>query len=115
MYFKAQNYLGVLYNAGAGAEKNDLIALYWFDRAADNGFEAAKPDHDGIINAHRNKLSEDAFAECMEQIAHRCDAGSADIPKPPERAAYWRRIAQEARSTDDMQTGENPIIGDGCL
>ncbi len=96
---KAQNYLGVLYNAGAGAEKNDLIALYWFDRAADNGFEAAKPDRDGIFNAYRNTLSEDAFAECMEQIACWCDAGSADIPRTPEKAAYWHRIAQEARGT----------------
>ena len=33
----SQNYLAVLFNAGAGIEKNDLASLYWFDKAVDNG------------------------------------------------------------------------------
>lgn len=92
---QAQNYLGVLYNAGAGVEKNDLISLYWFDRAADNGFEAAKPDRDGLFNAYRNTLSEDELVEYMEQIARWCDVGSADVPKTPEKVDYWHRIAND--------------------
>lgn len=32
---KAQNMLAVLYNTGNGVKQNDLVALYWFDRAVD--------------------------------------------------------------------------------
>lgn len=94
---EGQNYLGVLYNAGAGVEKNDLISLYWFDRAADNGFQAAKTDRDGLFNAYRNILSADEFVEYMERIAHWCDTGSADVPKTAEKVDYWHRIVREAR------------------
>lgn len=101
---QAQNYLGVLYNAGAGVEKNDLISLYWFDRATGNGFEASKPDRDGILNAYRNTLSADEFVEYMERIAHWCEVGSKDIPKTPEKMDYWHRVAQEARAADKVST-----------
>lgn len=101
---QAQNYLGVLYNAGAGVEKNDLIALYWFDRATDNGFEAAKPDRDGLFNAYRNTLSEEEFVEYMERLARWCEAGSADIPMTPEKVDYWHSIAQEAKGADIVST-----------
>lgn len=101
---QAQNYLAVLYNAGAGVEKNDLISLYWFDRAADNGFEAAKPDRDGLLSAYRNTLTEDEFIEYMERIARWCEAGSTDIPIIPDKADYWHRIAQEARTTGTAST-----------
>lgn len=99
---KAQNYLGVLYNAGTGVEKNDLISLYWFDRATDSGFEAAKPDREGLFNSYRKTLSEDELVVYMERIARWCDVGTADIPKTPEKADYWRRIAQEVRGTNTV-------------
>jgi len=93
---QAQNYLGVLYNAGIGVEKNDLISLYWFDRATDNNFEAAKPDRDGLFNAYRDTLSEEEFVEYMKLIAHWCEVGTEDIPKMPSKVDYWYRVAHEA-------------------
>lgn len=47
----------ILYNAGSGVPKNDLISLYWFDRASDNGITEAKADRNGILNAYRSSLS----------------------------------------------------------
>ena len=49
----AQYYLAVLYNAGSGVEQDDLAALYWLDRAADNGIEEAIADRDGMLDAWR--------------------------------------------------------------
>ena len=93
---QAQNYLGVLYNAGIGVNKNDLVSLYWFDRATDNGFEASKPDREGLFNAYRNTLSEDEFVEYMKRVAHWCEVGTEDIPKTPDKVDYWYRVADEA-------------------
>lgn len=89
----SQNYLGVLYNAGAGVEKNDLVSLYWFDRAADHGIEAAKTDRDGILNAYRNSLSACDFKEQMKILAGFCGAGTADIPRDERKAALWEQQA----------------------
>ena len=40
---EAQNCLGLIYNAGDGVRRSDLVSLYWFDRAADrvHGLHAA--------------------------------------------------------------------------
>ena len=92
---QAQNVLGVLYNAGSGVPKNDLISLYWFDRAADHGIAAARTDRDGILNAYRSSLSAEEFSEYMEQLACWCREGSADVPKMPERAERWHSFAQQ--------------------
>ena len=92
---QAQNVLGVLYNAGSGVPKNDLISLYWFDRAADHGIAAARTDRDGILNAYRSSLSAEEFSEYMEQLACWCRKGSANAPKMPERAEHWHRLAQQ--------------------
>lgn len=105
---EAQNYLGVLYNAGAGVEKSDLISLYWFDCAASNGFETAQTDRDGLFNAYRSILSADEFVEYMERIAVWCEVGSADVPKTLEKVDYWRQIAQKAKGTDTFST-DHPV------
>lgn len=94
-YGQAQNYLGVLYNAGIGVEKNDLISLYWFDRATDNGFEASRQDRDGLFNAYLNTLSEDEFVEYMEHIARWCEIGTEDIPRTLDKVEYWHRVAHK--------------------
>lgn len=109
---EAQNYLGVLYNAGAGVEQNDLISLYWFDRAADNGIAVAKTDRDGLLDAFRRALRPNEFTEYMEQLAHWCDVGSADVPKTPGKAEDWRRIAKThsapiAVSADEPENSAN--------
>jgi len=51
----SQNYLAVLYNAGAGLEQDDLAALYWFDRAADNGVEVWQTARERILGIKHGK------------------------------------------------------------
>lgn len=104
---KAQNTLGVLYNAGAGVEKNDLVSLYWFDRAADNGIAEAKTDRDGILHAYRSSLSAEEFSEYMERLACWCQEGTGDVPQTPEKVDGWRGIAQQT-GTAEPPAEENP-------
>lgn len=99
---EAQNALGVLYNSGLGVESNDLISLYWFDRATDNGLEKSKTDRDGLLNAYRNTLSQQEFAEYMELVACWCETGTEDVPRTPDKAEYWRRIAQTAKAGNEV-------------
>lgn len=87
---ESQNYLAVLYNLGAGLEKDDIAAMYWFDRAADNGVEAAKKDRDGILNAYFENSSPEEFFDIMEILAKACSNGTIDIPQDYEKAKYWR-------------------------
>lgn len=94
---RSQNILGVLYNAGAGVEKDDLHALYWFDRAAGHGVEAAATDRDGIFNAYRSNFSREDFLEQLEILAASCAAGTADIPKDAKKAVYWQNIYWKAK------------------
>jgi len=88
---ESQNYLAVLYNAGAGLEHDDLAALYWFDRAADNGVKASKKDRDGILNAYFTNNSPEKFFDIMETLAKACVNGTPDIPQDNGKAQYWRR------------------------
>lgn len=90
----SQNYLGVLYNLGGGVRKNDLAALYWFDRAVDNGAEVARRDRDGILNAYRANLSADEFRREMLELSGWCAEGTEDIPKDAAKAARWRETAE---------------------
>lgn len=90
----SQNYLAVLYNAGAGVEKDDLAALYWFDRAVDNGCDAAKRDRIGIFHAYKDNNSPAEFYDIMMTLSGRCVRGDADIPKDAEKAAYWRAVGE---------------------
>ena len=91
----SQNYLAVLYNAGAGVEKNDLAALYWFDKAVDNGAaDIALKDRDGILNAYKTNFSPAEFFEEMMKLSGWCSIGSEDVPKNAAKAAYWREIGE---------------------
>lgn len=92
---ESQNYLAVLYNAGAGLEQDDLAALYWFDRAADNGVEASKKDRDGILNAYFTNNSPEEFLDIMETLVKACVNGTPDIPQDNEKAQYWRRECEK--------------------
>lgn len=87
---ESQNYLAVLYNAGAGLEKDDLAALYWFDRAVDNGVKASKKDRDGILYAYFENSSPEEFFDIMETLARACINGTIDIPRDDQKAEYWR-------------------------
>lgn len=91
----SQNYLAVLYNVGAGLERDDLAALYWFDRAADNGVEASKKDRDGILNAYFTNNSPEEFSDIMETLAKACANGTPDIPQDNKKAQYWREECEK--------------------
>ncbi len=89
----AQNFLAVLYNAGFGVEKDDMAALYWFDRAVDNGVEVSERDRDGIFLAYQKNCSAAEFDEVMRTLSGRCATGDEDIPRDAQKAAYWRSVA----------------------
>lgn len=109
----AQNFLGVLYNAGMGVEENDLAALYWFDKAADQGIEKALADRDGILNAYRNNLSSEEFYDDMARLSGWCAVGSADVPKGAQRAQRWQTVAAEAAgkpsTKEDVQSEQDEL------
>lgn len=91
----SQNYLAVLYNAGAGVEKNDIAALYWFDKAVENGAaDVAQKDRDGILNAYKSNVTTGEFFDTMMQLSAWCSVGSEDVPKDAAKAAFWREIAE---------------------
>lgn len=86
-----QNYLAVLYNAGLGVKKSDLAALYWFDRAAEQGVEPAKTDRDGILRAYVDNLGLQEARSQIALLARWCGTGEdAGVPLDEERAKYWR-------------------------
>lgn len=104
---KSQNFLAVLYNSGAGIEKNDMAALYWFDRASDNGVQEAGKDRDGILNAYQNNNSPEVFAETIEQIIKECNNGSKDIPRDDKKAEYWCSQKEQMLKTKTQFESEN--------
>lgn len=89
---EAQNYLAVLFNANLGVEKDDMVALYWFDRAAEQGFAPALTDRNGILNAYRNNNSPSVFQGIMTELANACRTGTKDIPRDEKKAEYWENI-----------------------
>ena len=90
----SQNYLAVLYNIGEGVSKNDLAALYWFDRAVDNGAEVARKDREGILNAYRSNFPVEEFRQEMLELSGWCATGTGDIPKDAVKATYWHEMAE---------------------
>ncbi len=90
-----QNYLAVLYNAGAGVEKNDLASLYWFDRASEQGVDAAKTDRDGMLNAYVNNLGKQETAGQLRLLADWCITGVDEaVPIDVNKANYWAKISR---------------------
>lgn len=91
----SQNYLAVLYNLGAGLEQNDLAALYWFDKAVDNGAaDVARKDRDGILNAYKTHFTPAKFYEAMLTLSGWCSIGHEDVPKDAAKSAFWRMIGE---------------------
>ena len=91
----SQNYLAVLYNLGLGVEQNDLAALYWFDKATDNGAaDVAQQDRDGILNAYKENFPPEEFSKIMLKLIEWCQTGSKDVPKDIAKSVYWREIIE---------------------
>ena len=90
----AQYNLALLYIDGDGVPQNVLAALYWLDRAADNGAaDVALPVRDDILEAYGQGLPEGEFKETLAQLADWCEQGTDDIPVDPGRAMRWRELA----------------------
>lgn len=85
----SQNLMGVLCNRGIGLEKNDLAALYWFNKAEEQGNLQSGADCDGIFQSYSRKLSREDFAEQIGLLAHWCRTGRGPVPLDRERGAYW--------------------------
>ena len=98
----------MLYNAGAGVEKNDLVSLYWFDKAADQGIEKALADRDGILNAYRNNLSSEEFYDYMARLSGWCAVGSRNVPRDARKAKHWNTVAVEAVRAQSAQEDAQP-------
>ncbi len=91
----SQNYLAVLYNLGAGLEQNDLAALYWFDKAVDNGAaDVARKDRDGMLNAYQTNFTPAEFYDAMLTLSGWCGIGHEDVPKDAAKSAFWRKIGE---------------------
>ena len=94
----AQYYLAVLYNSGVGLRGNDLAALYWLDRAVDNGAaDVALADRDGMLEAYRQSLSAAEFREAMEKLACWCEEGTPDIPVDLAKAQRWLALSERPK------------------
>ena len=90
----SQYYLAELYRAGTGVQQNYLAALYWLDRAVDNGAaDVALANRDNMLAFYRKSLSTAEFKEAMEALAAWCEEGTSDVPADPAKAARWRVVA----------------------
>ena len=89
----AQYCLAGLYGTGSGLQENDLAALYWLDRAVDNGAaEMALADRDDMLETYRKELSSAEFHLMTVMLADWCNRGTPDVPIDPDKAARWREV-----------------------
>lgn len=87
----AQNQLGLWYNSGIYLEKDDVAAMYWFGRAAENGNKAAEIDRDGILNAFYRNFTTDDFASMVKQLLGSCETGTSNIPRDLSSKIKWEK------------------------
>jgi TPR repeat protein len=85
---------GIYFYKGMGMERNDLAALYWFDKAADCDNEDAKTNRDAIINAYLQSPPL-PIRELFEILASWCEHGTDGVPVDEEKSNYWKAKAIE--------------------
>lgn len=92
----SQSYLAELYYKGTSVAKNDIAALYWFDKAVENGAaDVAQKKRDDILNVYKTNLSPSDFYKIMMQLSAWCSVGSNDIPKDAAKALFWHKIGEQ--------------------
>ena len=91
-YSESQNALGVIYCQGVGTDKSDVIALYWWDKADDQGHPLAKKDLLGLINYYKERMTDDEFKKMIKPLVNWCKTGTSHIPKDLEKEAYWAEM-----------------------
>jgi TPR repeat protein len=92
---EAQFNLGVMYDEGAGVEKNLTTAASWYRKAAGQGFMDAQTNL-GIMYFHGQGVPRD-YREAMKWFQQA--AGQGD----QEAAGYLKKISSEL-AADDQQT-----------
>lgn len=106
-----QNYLAAIYHAGRGLEKNDLAALYWFDKAAEQGVAAAKNNRDDILNAYANDFGAQETIEQLSVLVDWCTTGTNEaVPIDKVKADYWQKMIGTLQENFNQQS-EEMIIG----
>lgn len=98
--------LGINLLRGYGTERNDLAALYWFDKAADLSNEQAKQYRDGIVDAYMlqqnngpieaavtipGKMKMEFEAKSVfDVLSLWCKFGSDGVMLDEEKSKYWK-------------------------
>ncbi|MCH5252965.1 MAG: sel1 repeat family protein [Lachnospiraceae bacterium] len=94
-YAEGQNGLGIIYCAGVGIEKSDVVALYWWNKAEEQGHELARKDALGLIEYYTERMTDEEFEEMLLPLVNWCKTGTEHIPKDLEKAAYWEEMLSE--------------------
>ncbi len=92
----SQYNLGILHLEGQGAEKSDLSAMYWFNKAADNGMSDGRTHSEGIFKAYFDNNSRTDFAEIIDILIKQCREGCKDFSADPKKAEYWKKRKRKA-------------------
>jgi uncharacterized protein len=73
----AQYYLGVMYSAGEGVKKDNILAHMWYNLAASNGSERGKKSRDfialGMNYSTEISKAQDMARECLMKKYKNCD------------------------------------------
>ncbi|MDR3266582.1 MAG: sel1 repeat family protein [Tannerella sp.] len=91
----AMQNMGICYMRGYGTERNDLTALYWFDKAAGYKNEQAKENRDAIFRAYLFETGVLQSKELFELLASWCEQGINGIPVDIEKSNYWNDISDK--------------------
>ena len=97
----SQNLMGRFYSQGIGLEKDKLAALYWFNKAEEQGDLESKADCENIFQKYYSSLSREDFAEQIGTLAQWCRTGRGPVPLDQERGAYWTGRMEKALSTQE--------------
>lgn len=99
----SQRQLGTLYREGCGVKKNELAALYWFNKAEEQGDTKAGADCEAVFQTFYNHCSREDFAGKIGILAHWCRTGMGPVPLDRERGAYWTGRMEKALTVSEKR------------
>lgn len=62
-------------NTGRGVEENDMAALYWCDKAADAGYQAAGKVRSRLLRNYVRKYGRSGIGVVTDAISEACETG----------------------------------------
>ena len=92
-----------LYREGCGVKKNELAALYWFNKAEEQGDTKAGADCEAVFQTFYNHCSWEEFAGKIGILAHWCRTGMGPVPLDRERGAYWTGRMEKALTVSEKR------------